>query len=624
MDEVPIPTNNPVVIKPLKSEPKTKQKKPSRLLETFKNFVFMFPLALIISYQLFLLGHRFGEFITFPPTSVITYIFIGSILLMLLVIQILMRSIIYSVMVGVVFIAGIFSAWFGNVYEPIVSNLTSVIDIVKSAWTRKDIPFQLLVAGSMSLLVMLMALMQFTVSLFVKSFFEMIFGKNWGDGKWMGYLGAIALILGIYISFNSYHKYSSDNKEKLIWKNYQIYTPMEKFVTRTGGNITYNEDYIWVNNGSLIKAIDINNGNEVGSKKVKSSVVCKGIFKAFSPIVATNEKIVCYTNNLGTIYWDLEYPVITASNSENIKLENDAEKETLIPLTLKFLDSGKIMLAFYDYGKIGVYDIENGKELWVQTIDQPVKVNRLLADRYLDDISYIENNNKLIIACRNGYVKSVDINTGKVDWEYQHTVAKIGGKAQRGLVSKYKEGSFIVSFKTGEIVTLSYKDGHIIHKAVNEAFVANQPVWGNERMAHFITDEGLYYKVMLDGGEIEKRLNALPNKAEFYPIAQNNEHGIYAHRENVYHVSAEEGFTSLVFSCKNRTFVTNPVFVDKTMYIGTQDGWIFCLHYGSKNVKWVGHVDGELMEDSLAISGNKLIVKTKSDSVFVYNKDYVQ
>ena len=44
-----------------------------------------------------------------------------------------------------------------------------------------------------------------------------------------------------------------------------------------------------------------------------------------------------------------------------------------------------------------------------------------------------------------------DIKTGKIDWEYQHTVAKIGGKPQRGLVSKYKEGSFIVSFKTGEI-----------------------------------------------------------------------------------------------------------------------------------------------------------------------------
>ena len=186
MDEVPIPNNNPIIIKPKNSDNKSKTKKPSRLLETFKNFVFMFPLALIISYQLFWLGHRFGEFITFPPTSVITYIFIGSILLMMFVIQILMRSIIYSILVGVIFTAGIFSAWFGNVYDPIVNNLTSVIDIVKSAWTRKDIPFQLLVAGTMSTIIMAVALLQFMISLLVKSFFEMIFGKNWGDGEWMG------------------------------------------------------------------------------------------------------------------------------------------------------------------------------------------------------------------------------------------------------------------------------------------------------------------------------------------------------------------------------------------------------------------------------------------------------
>ena len=83
MDEVPIPNNNPVFIKPKVTQ--TKPKKKSRLLETLKNFIFMFPLAMIISYQLYSLGYRFGEFITFPPTSVSSYIFIGSLLLMLLV-----------------------------------------------------------------------------------------------------------------------------------------------------------------------------------------------------------------------------------------------------------------------------------------------------------------------------------------------------------------------------------------------------------------------------------------------------------------------------------------------------------------------------------------------------------
>ena len=625
MDEVPIPNNNPVIIKPQTTE-KSKPKKASRLLDTFKNFVFMFPLALIISYQLFWLGHRFGEFITFPPTSVITYIFIGSILLMLLVLQIMMRSIVYSVLVGIIFTAGIFSAYFGNVYEPIMSNLTGGIEIVKSAWARKDIPFQLLVAGTMSSIIIGIGLLQFLVSLLVKSFFEMIFGKNWGDGRWMAYLGSIALILGIHISFNSYHKYSSDNKDKLIWSYYQCYNPMEKFVTRTPGNITHNEDYVWINNGNEIVAKSLSSGSDIGKKVIKSNVVCKGIQQAFAPVVATEDKFVCFTYNLDTTLWEISYPVLTASDTENIKSQDKSlENQVLVPLTVNYIDSGKKLIAFFDYGKIGLYDIEKGEELWCQMIDQPTKVSRLLPDRYLSDISFLENNNKIILACKNGYVKSIDIKTGKVDWVYQHTVAKIGGKPQRGFLSKYKENSFTVAFKTGEIVTLSYKDGHIIHKAVNEAFSSNNAVWAFDRKAHFITDEGLYYKVLLDGGEIESRLNALPNKAEIYPIVQNNEHGIYAHRENIYHINHDESYsTTSVYTCKNRTFITNPVFVDKTMFIGTQDGWIFCIHYGSKSVKWVGHTDGELTEDSLAIYGNKLLVKTKSDSLFVYNRDYVQ
>lgn len=626
MDEVPIPNNNPIIIKPQIPDNKNKHKKNSRLMETFKNFIYMFPLALIISYQLFWLGHRFGEFITFPPTSAVTYIFIGSILLMLLVIQIMMRSIIYSVLVGVMFTAGIFSAYFGNVYDPVMNNLTGGIDIIKSAWTRKDIPFQLVVAGTMSSIILGIALLQFMISLLVKSFFEMIFGKNWGDGKWMGYLGAIALIFGIHISFNSYHKYSNDNKEKLIWSYYQVYNPLEKFITRTPGNVTYNEDYVWINNGSTIISKNMITGREIGKKEIKSNVVFKGIQKAYAPIVSTENKFICLTNDLSSTQWEIFYPLLSASDSENLKTagKNSEDQETLIPLTVNFIDSGKKMLAFYDYGKIGVYDIEKGEELWCQTIDQPVKSSRLLPDRYLNDISYLENNNKIVLACRNGYIKSIDIKTGKIDWEYQHTVAKIGGKPQRGYLAKYKENSFTAAFKTGEIVTLSYKDGHIIHKAVNEAFAANNPVWSHDRNAHFITDEGLYYKVLLDGGEIESRLNALPNKSEIYPIVQNNEHGIYAHRENIYRIDHENNYSTTVYSCKNRTFVTNPVFVDKTMYIGTQDGWIFCIHYGSKNVKWVVHTDGELTNDSLAIFENKLIVKTKSDSVFVFNREYVQ
>ena len=623
MDDVPIATNNPVKIKSEKPVTKTNTKKKSHLLDTLKNFFFMFPLACIIFYQLYNLGICFGEFITFPPMSVISYIFIGSILLMLLAIQIMMRSIIYSVLAGIFFIFGIFSAWFGNVYEPVINNLSSIIDIVQSAWTRKNIPYELLVTGTMTGIIAALTFIQFITALIVKSFFEMIFGKEWGDGKWMGYVGAIALILGLQIGFSSYNKYSNNNEEKLIWQAYQKYSPLEKFVTRTSGNVSYDDNYIWINNGKDIRAFSINEGKEVGKTFVNSSVVIKGIEKANAPIVATENKFICYTNNLGDTSWEIPYPEMTASDTEYTNEEITDDNKILIPLTTHFLSDGKYLLAFYEFGKIAVYDVEKGEELWLKTVDQPSKVSRMFPEKYLSDISYIEHGNKLVIACQNGFIKCLDIKKGTQEWEYQHTVSKIGGRAQRGLLSENGE-NLVVSFKTGEIVTLSYKDGHLIHKIFNESFTSIKPVWINDRKAHFITEDGLYYAVELDGGNVDCRLNALPNKADIYPIVFNNEKGIYAHREKVYYVNPEEGITKLIFTSKNRTFVTTPVFEDKTMYIGTADGWIFCMHIGSESIKWTCHVNGELMEDSLKIEKDKLIVKTKSDSVFVFKKGFNQ
>ena len=639
MDEVPIPNNNPVIFKPKKEEPKTKPKKYSRLLDTFINFIFMFPLACIISYQLYLLGYRFGEFITFPPTSVITYIFIGSILLMLLTIQIMMRSIIYSIMDGIFFLTGIFNAWFGPIYDPIVNNFSGIVEIVNSAMTRKDVPFQLLVTGGMSGIYLAVIFIQFLTSLFVKSFFEMVFGKKWGDGRWMGYVGAIALIFGIYISFNSYHKYANDNKEKLIGKYFQQYIPMEKFITRTPGNVTYNEKYVWVNNGENLVAVSLDDGKVVETVKIKSIAICKDIQKADYPVVASERKFVAYSADLSGEIWETVYPLkkdlieknSVASSTEKVeeKVEEKAEENSnedvvIKPLTLKFIGNGKYMLSIYEGGYFGLIDVNTGDELWCEKLDQPTKISKIQPNQFLDDISYLINKNKLILACQNGIVKSVDLKTGKTDWTYNHTVAKVGGKAQKGILSANGDNNFIASFKTGEIVTLSYKDGHIIHKAVNEIFVANNPVWCNERKCNFITDEGLYYEIELEGGKIVNRINALPNKAEFYPILQNNQHCIYAHRDNLYHVTPDRTNAKLIFNSKNRTFITKPVFADKVMYIGTQDGYVYCIHYGSESVKWVGHVDGELMEDSLAINNDKLIVKTKSDSVFIYKKDFIQ
>jgi hypothetical protein len=56
------------------------------------------------------------------------------------------------------------------------------------------------------------------------------------------------------------------------------------------------------------------------------------------------------------------------------------------------------------------------------------------------------------------------------------------------------------------------------------------------------------------------------------------------------------------------------------MYIGTQDGWVYCIHHGSFDEKFHIHVNGELDQNSLQISGKRLLVKTKSGSIISLNR----
>lgn len=138
MDDVPIVTANPVNLIIKKQEEAPKPTRKDRIKESLKNFFMMLPLALVVTLQFFFLGKSFGSFSTFPLTTYSTYVMLGSILLVLLFAQMLMRSMIYSTLAGAALVMGIFYAWFGDFYSPMAENFRSIGLIVKSAWTRKD------------------------------------------------------------------------------------------------------------------------------------------------------------------------------------------------------------------------------------------------------------------------------------------------------------------------------------------------------------------------------------------------------------------------------------------------------------------------------------------------------
>lgn len=618
MDEVPIVTANPVNLVINKQEPTPKPTGGGRIKETLKNFFLMLPLAAIITIQFFFIGKSFGNFSTFPLTSFTTYILLSTLLLLVIFTQMLMRSLIYSSIAGAALLAGIFNAWVGDFYSPMLANLGQIDLIIKSAWGRKDLPLNLLVSGSMTALMAGFIFLQFFAALIIKSFFEILFGKEWGDGRLIGFLGAIALLLGMQFSFYSYASMSSDNKEKLIWKKDNRYNPVEKFITRTPDSFLIGQKHIYYVIENEGAALEASSGKVTEKRSFKPAAIQKGFQLCDIPVFASQDGLYGFNKEMNTNTWKTPYPASYTG------VEIEPEKQDLFnatPLTTRLIDGGRKLLSFYDYGYIAAYDCLDGKELWLKSIDLKIRANRLFPELYLEDGYFLEIGNKLIISCHNGLIRCLNLETGEDVWRHQHSTPKISGKSQKGYLSAH-ETRVIAAFKSGEIITLNLDDGRKVYQAVNSAFSTTTPVYGDGLIASLLTEEGIFYQFELDGGKVLFTENILPRRLELVPVVKNLQYGIVAHRDEVKKINTELKSVETILKSKNRVFVTNPVFDEKMLYIGTQDGWIYGLHIGSKHIKWQLHVDGELMEDSLTILGDSLLVKTSSGSLYRFNRSF--
>ncbi|MBU1107887.1 MAG: PQQ-binding-like beta-propeller repeat protein [Candidatus Riflebacteria bacterium] len=618
MDEVPIVSANPVNLIIRKQEVAPKPTRKDRIKESLKNFFMMLPLALVVMLQFFFLGKSFGNFSTFPLTTYSTYILLGSIILVMMTAQLLMRSIIYSTLTGAALTMGLFSAWFGDFYTPMTENMRSITLIVKSAWSHKDIPFNLLVTGSMTAIIAGITFVQFFVSLLVKSFFELLFGKEWGDGRVIGYAGAIALLIGIQFGFYSYASISSDTSEKLIWEKTSVYSPVEKFVTRTPGNFTLGAEHLWIEKEDEIAALDIKTGKSINRQNFKPGVIHKGFQTSTMPVFCAKDGFYGFTSNMSANIWKTSYP----ASFPNLEIsEESKELFNNSPLTTRFIESGRKLLAFFDYGYAGMYKTEDGSLIWLKQIDLQIRTNRLFPEAFLDNGLFLEAGDKIIISCHNALVRCLNRDTGEQLWQYQHGTPKISGRSQKAYLS-LSEDRLVAAFKSGEIATLALADGRKIYQAANQAFNTCGPAYFKDLHASILTEEGIFHKLELDGGKILYSANVLPRRLDLVPVVYDLSHGIVAHRDEIMKLDDENKNVSVIFSSKNRVFATRPVFDDKIMYIGTQDGWIYCIHYGSKHEKWCIHVNGELEEDSLCIVEDSLLVKTRSGSIYRFKRDF--
>ncbi|MGM0598227.1 MAG: PQQ-binding-like beta-propeller repeat protein [Candidatus Rifleibacteriota bacterium] len=613
MDEVPIATTNPVnkLIKPEKPTPKPQKR--NQIVESLKNLVYMAPLGFIAVLQLYYLGQSCGRFTTFPYTSFTSFIILATLGVILFFIQMLQRSIVYSVLSGLALVSGIFTAWFGDFFAPVSANFQNIDEIIKAAWMRKDIPYHLLISGIMTFILAGIAGIQFLLSLFIKSFFETFFGKTWGDGKWLGFAGAIGLLAGVHLSFYFYSDYSSNYEDRLIWEFRQKYKPAEKFLTDTPGSIMFNNENVWTSHNGYIRRITADKGRVSTEKPFKSVAIRPGFQFSTNPVFFNEEGIHCYNESMNIKLWANSYP----ASFTTLKTDTKPEKSDYYPQTSYMLNSSNQLLVYYKYGFLALYDMKNGRQLWLRQIDQPYKTGNIF-DKNSPSKEFIYDSEKiLIVSCFNAIVKAVDKQTGKTIWEYSHPNLKFNGKPQKGYLTATAK-RLLVAYKSGELVTLSLKNGKVIYRGKNESFCPITAPSFDGLKANILSEQGFFFEVEVDGGKILNKFNLLSKKLDFMPVVSNMKKGIVAHKNQIFKV--DDNQAKLVAKIQNRIFITRPVFDEKLMYIGTQDGWVYCIHHGSFDEKFHIHVNGELDQNSLQIAGNRLLVKTKSGSIVSLNR----
>ncbi|MDD3000956.1 MAG: PQQ-binding-like beta-propeller repeat protein [Candidatus Riflebacteria bacterium] len=609
MDEIPIISNNPINFETKNKQAQKTNIKSSKKI-TFKdnviNWFYMLPLAFVVFVQLYIFGSLLGAQTTFSIFSFSSLIYLGIILAILFFIQMMMRSMLFSMFAGIAILFGLFNAWFGDFLIPLFDNIKNISEIIQAAWSKKSLPYELLVSGSMSALLVTIIIAQFFLSLIIKSFFEIFFGKEWGNGRVYGYAGAIVFMLFIQLTFSGYRYYSSDNSEKLIWKHELKYNPIEKFISKTPNEYLIGEDKIWLTDSKNSWCLDAKTGKVTSKRSFRPGVVHNGFKRSSLPVFLGNDALYVYNDSLNISLYKTDYPI-------------ELEKVN-VPLTSYEADEGKSLLVFFDYGYVGFYGAENGNLLWLKQIDLPIAANRSFPDKYLEEGYYLEEKDRFIFSCNNGIIKCLSKENGNELWQYEHSTPKVNGISLRALLSKSQD-RFVAAFKTGEIFTFNISDGKKLYQSIDPHFEVITPVNFEHLEGDFFAKNGIYYKIKLDGGIVISTENTLKQKNEYVPVICDINNRIIINGGKITKVN-ENGKAEVILNENRRTFITQPKFDDKIIYVGSADGWVYCIHTGSAHIKWKVKADGELAEDSLFILKNNILVKTKSGSLFCYNKEY--
>jgi hypothetical protein len=627
MDDVTIPTTN--AVKPVfSSSPPTGQTGPAgKPAGTFVNFFFMLPLAVIVLLQGFFLGKSIGEYTTFPVFTLQTYFAIGMIGVLLLIVQFFLRSIIYSTAFGLVLTAGIFSTWFGDFITPITANFREIIGIFKAAMSKRDAPYSLLVSAVLTGILFVVMVGNFIASLFVKYFFEITFGREWSDGRRTGFVTAMIFLLMVQGGM-TYLLPRMSQADVIRWQQFDRYNPLEEYIVRIPSGAQLCGNRVVVYDPHTVASYDADKGT-----LLKKNPDLYPHFPALSwtrldfPIIPAKLGLIAFDPDLDQQKWLCGFPVTLsiASLAERLNIRSDDDAagsgslpENLgVPVVVRTDIAKDYIIAFFDYGIRGVIAKSDGKLLWADILDAPLKVNRLFLEEFITSDWTVEKDGIIVFSGYNGKLTAVEAKTGKILWDFSHKDAKYAGKGQKALLS-LSGTNVLAAFPSGSINAFDLAKGTKVYEARTglEKWSPISPAYLEDREAGFISSDGSYVRLELDGGKVLMKQDLFVNRPPLMPAPYNLRDGFVGYRDQIFTISSSTKSIQPVFQFSKHIFVTPPIVSGDFLYFGTQDGWVFCLHRESYHVKWKTHVGGELTEESLIMSASSLLVRTKSGSVY--------
>jgi len=610
MEEVAIVNPNPVktVVNPAPKPPV--KHKPAG---TFVNFFLMMPLAIIVLLQGFFFGKLVGGYTSLPVFTIQSYVFLGGLGVVMLLMHFMMRSIIYTSLFGFMMVSGVFYAWFGDFWTPFMNNWREILGIMKTAWSKKDIPFPILMSGGITLILAAMTCLNFFLSLFVKYFFEVLFGSEWADGRKFGYGAAILLMLGLHVGFGAF---AGEAGSRVLWSSTDLYAPLEEYLARIPSASLYGSEHVWTYDTSVAKAIKGSGGSLIRSKPEQGYIPAPAWIKADQPFVPTRQGLVCFDKDLLTTSWTCNWP----GKLPGLELPpEEANPDAGIPMLIRPDVAPGLVLVMFDYGYWGAISLKTGQFLWIKSIDATQRINRYFTEDFLRSPYVAFANNTLVFACQNARITALKADTGEQLWEYQHKDTKYSGKGQRALLGVSGDRLY-AGFISGAVLTFDLAKGTKIYEARGADWhPVSAPVVMKDECA-FLSENGEYVRVQLDGGRVTTRRMVMENRLPLMPAAVDLASGYIGYRDVLWKVDAETGRFEKAREFSKHLFAAGPVFDEKMLYVGTQDGWVFGLNRESFDEKWRVHVGGELTEESIVLAEFGILVRTKSGSIFCLKK----